>query len=243
MMDVNPSQPIFVYSNNGTLVAAACLAQPQGGYVPDPNTQSVAIYQNVSGQLEQVTNSENYLIVPANFSIASAQNFASQIRGLLGSPNPETAYMAIAFPFEPGGSQDLQRNYDGQTWSGNSGMFVVAFQDAASWYLGFVAQQSGLGATVALDGAGLANLIYKWKTLPSLNSLEINAGAQFGQSLPAGLSLCVTTDYGTRRILNARMIGQKAGKKTSSRYPITVAFGTCHEGVVLYPNRRRVCAC
>jgi hypothetical protein len=162
MDNVNPNSPVVVYANNSALgpIAAAFLPQPQGGYVVDPNPQTAPIYQyNSSGQLVQVANPNNFLVVPADFSVASALNFASQIRALLGSPNPETAYLAMTLAFKTGGSQDLQRNYDGQTWNFNSGSgrFVPAFTSAASWYLGFVAQQSGIPVAAAINGGDLWN--------------------------------------------------------------------------------------
>jgi Ca2+-binding RTX toxin-like protein len=190
MNPVDPNSPVYVLSNNSTLVAAVCLANPQGGFVTDPNTQTVTIYQKTSTGLPvQVANPLNYLIVPADFTVASALNFASQIRGLLGSPNPETAYLAMALAFKPGGSQDLQRNYDGQTWSGSSGMFVLAFKDAASWYLGFVAQQAGIPVAAAIDGGGLYNYLTGKGFQVDPNDIKaINGGAAFGTSLPAGQS-------------------------------------------------------
>lgn len=197
MTDVDPNSPIYVLSKNGTLVAAACLAQPQGGFVEDPNTQTVPIYQiSSTGLPVQVTNSNNYLIVPADFTIASALNFASQIKALTSSPYFEGPYLAMILAFEPGGSQDLQRNYDGQTWNGNSGsgMFVLAFKDAASWYLGLVMQQAGIPVAAGIDGGKLFNALEgKGYQLDPNNINAINNGAAFGTSLPAGESLNADT--------------------------------------------------
>ena len=185
MDNADPNSPLFVYSNNGTLVAAAFLAAPQGSYVPDPNAQTVPIYQyNSSGALEQVANPNSFLIVPANYSIASAQNFATQVGVALNAGALVLALALMYEAFKQGGPQDLQRNYDGQTWNGSSGMFVRAFQDAASWNLGFISQQAGLGAAAAVDAGGLYNI---WKNngwLPQGDINSINAGAAFGTSLP-----------------------------------------------------------
>ncbi|CAK0760405.1 serralysin [uncultured Gammaproteobacteria bacterium] len=58
--------------------------------------------------------------------------------------------MAVAFVRN--GSQDLQRSYNGTT-----GPFVSAFQDAASFNLGFIASLSGFGSDEAIIGGGSLN--------------------------------------------------------------------------------------
>jgi Ca2+-binding RTX toxin-like protein len=68
-------------------------------------------------------------------------------------------------------------------------MFVPAFTSAASWYLGFVAQQSGIPVAAAINGGGLWNQWQNGQWIPQPNINSINAGATFGRSLPPGQSL------------------------------------------------------
>ena len=169
---MDPSSTFYVLSNNGTPVAAQFLNY-NNAYVVDPNQQNVQlnpklqIYQyNLSGDLVAVANANpnNYLIVPDNFSVDSAEAYANRIEATLNGPSYDigsglfTALQEMVLSFAPTMSQDLQRNYDGVIWNGNSGMFVNAFTSAASWYLGFVAQQSGIGTFAAITGGGLTQL-------------------------------------------------------------------------------------
>lgn len=200
-VDPNSTLPVVTIGGQTyNLVAASFLPNPTGQspYVVDPNQQNLnpdgssataalQIYQyNSSGELVPVQNPSNYLVFPADFSLASAQTFASNVFAQLhvGAILPAAALMYEAF--KEGGLLDLQRNYDGQTWDINPNMNVQAFQDAASWTLGFVAQQAGLGATIAIGAGGLYNEFENHQWLPGSNYNSINAGANFGSSLPSG---------------------------------------------------------
>jgi hypothetical protein len=199
---VDPNSPfpvVTIGGNNYNLVPASFLPNPTGqspyvvdqyylennGLSPAQNAQdpTLQIYQyDSSGRLVAVANPQDYLIVPTDFSIGRALAFAGMIQDIL--PHDYAGGIGVWFQaFKPGGPEDLQRNYDGQKWDINKLMFVPAFQNAASWYYGFVAQESGLGLSVAIGGAKLNAWIKSGPALPQSDINEINAGAAFGTSL------------------------------------------------------------
>jgi hypothetical protein len=130
----SPSPPIFyvgAVNSSGQVVAyvAATYMVVNGSYVTDPyvNSSGVGgsqvnrIYSDSQGDNPTsgaTFNPSNYLIVPANYSYATAASFASQVSntlnqtnsgGLTGLEGFSGALGQMTGAFIPGGPQDLQR--------------------------------------------------------------------------------------------------------------------------------------
>ena len=152
----------YVETSAGNFVPAKFI-QLNGQYLVDPNgsAQSVPLY-DVNG-MQIAVNTSGYLVVPQDYSFEQAQNAANV---LIDAQNnyPQTsdggmaALGAVASvlytQFRQGGSEELQRTYDGGQYGTN---FVGAFTDAASFHLGLVSTLGGLPAPAAQAGGGLYN--------------------------------------------------------------------------------------
>ncbi len=105
-------------------------------------------YYNADGSEIRNANPGNYLVVPYNYTLGHAMQFASDVNNAASQDISPDMMMAAAFT--GAGSQNLQRTYrnaDGSmTYAGDS---VPMFQDAASFHLGFVADRTGYGPTLA----------------------------------------------------------------------------------------------
>jgi len=149
--------PFYVLNVNNKLVPSKFLVGPNGQYVPNPNSSLNTInprnnhYLNADASEIRNANPGNYLVVPYNYTLGHAIQFVSDVSNAASqdvSPN-----MMMAWAFTGGGSQNLQRTYqsaDGSmTYGGDS---VPMFQDAASFHLGFVADRTAYGPTLAQIG-------------------------------------------------------------------------------------------
>ncbi len=141
-----------------------------GAPVVDPNPQGsmhVHLYTklNSTGKIDESSifaNPHNYLIGPANYTPAEAQNFASSVNtdmafaDLAGGLNAATGVGVgeMLAAFMPGGEQDLQR---GEAWGVPKGETSPAFTDGASWSFGYITQQVALPNEAAVVGAGGLN--------------------------------------------------------------------------------------
>jgi predicted Zn-dependent protease len=158
------STSFYVKDVNGNLVPAQFL-QSSGQFVTDPNAakaQAIQIYDS-DGNLIQNANPNGYLVVPSNYSTDGAQTFANTVQSQMLNPDgggtPDGLGSMIG-AFITGGSQDLQRTYE--DINGNAiqnGPAVSAFQDAASWNLGYVTAAAGIPASWAEIGGGALNWI------------------------------------------------------------------------------------
>ena len=143
---------VYIKSNN-TYIQAKYL-RVNGQFIQDPNLSSAEgtkIYADFSGQT-LLQNSNGYLIVPADYNISSAIAEGQAI-AIAGSFAPGADLIRMAYDFWHGGPEELQRTYDGVT----DGPFVSAFQDAASFNLGVVAQTAGIPLTATLFAGGMYN--------------------------------------------------------------------------------------
>jgi hypothetical protein len=91
----------------------------------------------------KIANPNNYLVVPENFNEQRARDYASRIAGIqqVRMIGPTLARARMGWDFQPGGSEDLQRD---PQWGIPDGSVVPAYVGSASHYLGFV---SGLTNT------------------------------------------------------------------------------------------------
>lgn len=146
------AQPIFYVTGidpktkNTTLVPATYLENngapvlDQTWYARAAAGASLPTQYNADGSFAADQNSNGYLIVPVNYSVASAMSFASDAAN---SIVPTYAYVAKGFAY---GSQDLQRSYtdiNGADITG-SNYFVPAFTPAASFNLGLITTALGI---------------------------------------------------------------------------------------------------
>lgn len=114
-----------------------------GSYVTDPmpgGSQQAYFYSDRLGNNKtngKIANPNNYLVVPANYSVQKARDFAGQIANSLrqidsgdetGGAGLGLALGQMAGAFMRGGSQDLQRN---PQWGIPKGSFVPAFVGSA----------------------------------------------------------------------------------------------------------------
>ena len=205
---VNVSAPTLFYVKdiNGNLVAARYLTY-NGTSIIDPNTtnaQNTHIY-DVNGNLFPTQNVNGYEIVPADYSVQNAISFAKLVasemsitdEGELGEviTGLPAALGTMAGAFARGGSQELQRTYDGIS----NGTFVSAFTDAASFNLGLVSGYAGIPLSWTEFGGGKYNeataiydILFTDTSPPNtsgayglstINTASIEAGYAFGQSL------------------------------------------------------------
>lgn len=135
--------PFYVLDVNNKLVPAKFLVGPNGQYVSNPNGTLNTInprdnhYFNADGSENRNANPGNYLVVPYNYTLGHAIQFASDVNNAATQGVSPNAMMLAAFIGR--GSQNLQRTYqnaDGST--SYAGASVPMFQDAASFHLGFV---------------------------------------------------------------------------------------------------------
>ena len=95
------------------------------------------------------TNTNGYLIVPANLDIKTAIDFGRSLAALGVS-----ARTAMIDAFQPGGWLDIQTNYNGMT-----GDNVPAYRAAASYLLGIVGAEAKYSLDQVKFGGGAVNLI------------------------------------------------------------------------------------
>ncbi len=153
--------PFYVKDTDEKLVPGKFLVGPDGQYVVNPNSTANTIhhsdnhYFNADGTEIRNANPNNYLVVPYNYTLGRAVQFANDVNNapMYGiSPN-----LMTGAAFTGPGSQNLQtayQNIDGSVT--RNGTHVPMFQDAASFHLGFVSALTGFGPTLAkIGGSGL----------------------------------------------------------------------------------------
>jgi len=198
--------PFYVKNTADKLVPAKFLVGPNGQYVPNPNKTLNTInprdnhYFNADGSEISNANPGNYLVVPYNYTLGHAVQFANDVNNAASQDVSPDTMMAWAFTGK--GSQNLQRTYqnaDGSmTYGGDS---VSMFQDAASFHLGFVAHRAGYGRTLGQIGGSAYDLFAQpknwWNDKITLrqawdnnirNMHSIAAGDAFANSyIPGGI--------------------------------------------------------
>lgn len=170
------------------LVPAKFLIGLDGKPVENPNSTLNTInkldnhYFNADGTEIYEANPHNYLVVPVNYSIYTAMDFAHRINRGDGLDFNSTELMINAFL--PKGGENLQRTYqnvDGCMTQG--GKFVPMFQDVASFHLGIVAELSGYGASLAEIGGSAVEIFSRTSSSNNdRNMHSIAAGAAYIQS-------------------------------------------------------------
>ena len=155
--------PFYVKNTADKLVPAKFLVGPNGQYIINPNTSPNTInalatqYFNADGSGIRNANPGNYLVVPYNYTLGHAAQFASDVNNAASQDLSPDLMMAAAFTKR--GSQNLQsayQNTDGSmTYNGD---YVPMFQDAASFHLGLVSQLTGYGPTLAQLGGSAYDL-------------------------------------------------------------------------------------
>jgi hypothetical protein len=155
--------PFYVMNEKDELVPAKFLVGPDGQYITNPNSSLNTInwratrYFNADGSEIRNANPGNYLVVPYNYTLGHAMQFASDVNNAPSQGVSPNAMMLAAFIGK--GSQNLQRTYqnaDGSmTYHGDS---VPMFQDAASFHLGLVSELTGCGPTSAQIGGSAYDL-------------------------------------------------------------------------------------
>jgi len=186
------------------LVPAKFLVRLDGQYITNPNSSLNTInwrntrYFNADGSEISNANPGNYLVVPYNYTLGHAIQFASDVNNAPSQGVSPNAMMLAGFIGS--GSQNLQRTYQNaegsMTYHGDS---VPMFQDAASFHLGFVSDLTGYGPTAAQVGGSaydfLAQPINWWNGKITLrqawdnnarNMHSVAAGADFGDSYVPG---------------------------------------------------------
>jgi hypothetical protein len=176
-----------------------------GAHVVDPTpggSQEAFLYpgnSDLGRTAGAVANPNNYLVVPANYDEAKAQQFADGVADMIatsdtdtGGAGLESALAHMTSEFSQGGSQDLQRH---PQWGVPTGSFVPAFVGSASNHLGYVTARAGLPVQSAEVGGGVLNGVHALKQLPSQwftnchrNGFNGSALAKMkGRSTPAAL--------------------------------------------------------
>ncbi len=160
-MQVNA--PFYVRNIHDRLVPAKFMVGQDGQYVTNPNATPNTIsrysnrYYNADGSEIRNANPGNYLVVPHNYMLGHAIQFASDVYNAASyGVSPNTMMVAA---FVGPGSQNLQRTYrnagGSMTYAGAS---VPMFQDAASFHLGLVSELTGYGPTAAQVAGSLYDL-------------------------------------------------------------------------------------
>lgn len=211
----------YVKDNSKNLVAAKFLTDANGVPIQDPNYSTAALQdiydQNGTllngGFLGSSYNPNGYLIVPLTYDVSSATSFATLVKNTMIEA-PDTGFGAggeqmtglpaalsiMSGAFLPGGSQDLQRTYNGTQYGPTGTYFVNAFTDATSFHLGLVSAYAGLPIAWPEFGGGALNVILNHlsRTVPLdtdgpfhttyANGNSIVAGYNYGSTLPGGAS-------------------------------------------------------
>jgi VCBS repeat-containing protein len=187
MLNIN-SQFYVAYLDANKHIAyapAKFLTGPDGQPVINPNSTPNTTVNSLNGVYYSDTkgtkindtvpnpNPGNWLVVPVNYSVNSAIQFANDVNaagadaataitaaGGDGSAAAAAAYAnglaMMTGAFLPSGSQNLQTTYQNSSGSmTNSGQSVPMFQDAASYSLGIISQLTGYGATAAQIGGSI----------------------------------------------------------------------------------------
>ncbi len=144
----------YVLNEDNKLVPAKFLVGPDGKYIVNPqkamNTANWrnGRYFNADGTEIRNANTDNYLVVPHNYTLGQAAQFAGEVNNAPHYGISPSRMMAKAFFGD--GSQNLQRTYQGIDDSLiQGGTHVPMFQDAASFHLGLVSALTGFGPTAA----------------------------------------------------------------------------------------------
>jgi hypothetical protein len=155
--------PFYVKNTKNRLVPAKFLVSPNGQYVSNPNRTLNTInlrnnhYFNADGSEIPNANPGNYLVVPYNYTLGHAIQFASDVNNAAAQGVSPNTMMAAAFT--GWGSQNLQGTYQnadgGMTYDGD---YVPMFQDATSFHLGLVSALTGYGPTSAQIAGSLYDL-------------------------------------------------------------------------------------
>jgi hypothetical protein len=138
--EIEMANTFYVKNASGDLIQATFLVV-NGAPVTDPNkknAQNIAIF-NEYGDHQINANPNGYLIVPVGYSVAGATLFGLYVKAMVSTGAIGAALSAMINAFVQGGNQDLQRNYIDETGKTiSNGPITLAFQDAASFNLGFV---------------------------------------------------------------------------------------------------------
>ena len=176
---LSPDSEFYVHTRAGQTVDAQFLLYNSVVVLDanDSTAQNARIYDD-AGTLIPDANPNGYLIVPLDYTIASALALAQSITdvGAAAGDIPDKyadELKALAAMFKQGGIGDLQRTYNGLTWNGannpNGEAFVGAFTDAASFNLGLVTQQSDLSLLAAQFGGGAYRA---YKNIPDFSNFN-----------------------------------------------------------------------
>jgi hypothetical protein len=125
------------------------LKDTNGNFIVSPNAQQKTwnLFDTDGNFIG--TNTNGYVIVPANFDIKTAIDFGRSLAAMGISANT-----AMIDAFKPGGWLDVQTNYNGMT-GGN----VPAYRVAASYILGVVGAEARYSLDLVKLGGGSVNLI------------------------------------------------------------------------------------
>src|SRR5271166_4308009 len=156
--------PFYVKDRNEVLVPAKFLIGLDGDYIVNPNrpvntiSRYNGLYFNADGSEIPNANPNNYLVVPYNYTLGRAIQFASDVDNAPLYDISPNAMMIGAFIGD--GSQNLQRTYQNRDGSMTyDGPHVPMFQDAASFHLGFVSHLTGYGQRMAQAAGSVYDLV------------------------------------------------------------------------------------
>ena len=161
--------PFYVKNEKDELIPAKFLVGTDGQYITNPNSSLNTInwrntrYFNADGSEIRNANPDNYLVVPYNYTLGHAVQFASDVNNAPSQGvSPNTLMLAA---FVGSGSRkpsthisERRRQYDLSRRS------VPMFQDAASFHLsGFVSDLTEYGPTAAQLGGSAYDLFAQGK--------------------------------------------------------------------------------
>jgi hypothetical protein len=194
-MEINA--PFYVKDYDRRLVPAKFLVGPDGQYVRNPNSSLNTIsqmdnhYFNANGTEIQNANPNNYLVVPYNYTLGHAIQFAGGVNNAPFHGTSPARTMVEAFSGD--GSQNLQRAYQGLDGSSiQGGTHVPMFQDAASFHLGLVSALTGFGPAAAQ----IAGSAYDFKAqVPNWWNGKIAAGQAWDNNMRNMNTIAAGADY------------------------------------------------
>jgi hypothetical protein len=169
---------------NIQFIGAKFLTDANGNYVisPNPEQKNYTLYDANHNPIG--TNTNGYIIVPANFNIQTAIDFGKSVKQLaVAAPNGETsavdvvvaANVAFIQAFRPGGWLDIQTNYNG-----TQGDNVSAFRDGASYALGVAGYEAAYSLDQIKLGGGVTNVIQYFRGL--FKGFSIDLSGEYGNN-------------------------------------------------------------
>jgi hypothetical protein len=143
-------------SDKNRYVEAKFLTDVHGNFIVSSNPIQSSFNLFDANHNSIGTNTNGYIIVPANFDIKTATDFGRSISHLKNLPVAGALIGAMASfgnAFQPNGWLDVQTNYNG-----TSGQSVPAFRDAASYIFGAVGHAAGFSLDTLKTGGGAVNV-------------------------------------------------------------------------------------